>query len=168
MKSFALIAFLLVPLADCQRHECIKGCELNSKPVCGTNGQTYPSACILEIHSCLSPEKNLKVDYEGKCRGDNECPSACILQFDPVCGTDGKTYSNSCFLDIEACNNPELNLKIAKNGQCGDNECPIACTEQLDPVCGTDGKTYSNSCFLEIEACNNPELNLKIAKQGEC
>jgi hypothetical protein len=40
----------------------------------------------------------------GACRGDEEkfgtpftCASACILQYDPVCGENGLTYSNSCF-----------------------------------------------------------------------
>ncbi|KAK8721679.1 hypothetical protein OTU49_012698, partial [Cherax quadricarinatus] len=47
-----------------------------------------------------------------------QCLQACALVIDPVCGTDGNTYSNSCFLDIEACENPHLNLRIDHNGPC--------------------------------------------------
>nr|XP_053655889.1 turripeptide Lol9.1-like [Cherax quadricarinatus] len=48
----------------------------------------------------------------------SQCAQACIALYAPVCGTDGVTYSNSCFLGIAACENPQLNLRIAHQGKC--------------------------------------------------
>lgn len=45
------------------------------------------------------------------------CNIVCPLVFDPVCGTDGKTYGNACLLAAEnACNG--TNVKIAHKGEC--------------------------------------------------
>ncbi|KAJ9596307.1 hypothetical protein L9F63_012674, partial [Diploptera punctata] len=40
-----------------------------------------------------------------------ECPSACTMQYDPVCAegkdSSAKTFSNSCAMDVYNCNNPD-------------------------------------------------------------
>ena len=56
-------------------------------------------------------------ELNGLGRGSKECGIACPENFSPVCGTDGKTYSNECFLSLEACQTG-ANLKVKTSGPC--------------------------------------------------
>ena len=48
-----------------------------------------------------------------------KCPDSCIARYDLVCGLDGKTYSNSCFLGIGSCKSRCKIRKVTK-GRCGE------------------------------------------------
>ncbi|XP_069184310.1 four-domain proteases inhibitor-like [Procambarus clarkii] len=119
----ALLLLLLVacgPLVSAKRPRprCSDVCTADYRPVCGTDGHTYTNSCALQIKACNNPQLKLKVAYEGSCRPANQCPGACPYNYDPVCGTDGKTYGNACGLGVEACKFPHLNLKVDYKGEC--------------------------------------------------
>ena len=47
---------------------------------------------------------------------ENLCDVLCSTEYSPVCGTNGKTYNNTCYLDIAICYDPTLQL--ASDGEC--------------------------------------------------
>jgi len=149
--------------------DCPKVCPMIYAPVCGTDGKTYPSKCVLEAEACESGNDGLAVDYEGECKVSAECPKRCPRNYKPVCGSDGKTYPNLCVLKVAACNDGNESLIVAHTGACDKSvkDCNKPCPKIYLPVCGSDGKTYNNKCLLEVAACESGE-DLEVVKEGPC
>ncbi|EEY53442.1 protease inhibitor Epi11 [Phytophthora infestans T30-4] len=175
---------------------CSEVCPEVFEPVCGSDGVTYSDSCFLGIATCKDP--SIVLAHDGACGVDpgsyemgpstdssesTGCPDVCIEIFRPVCGSDGVTYANSCFLGIASCHDPSITL--AHNGACGSTggegsyattnpptdssestSCPDVCIEIFRPVCGSDGVTYANSCFLGLASCEDPRI--AQAHEGPC
>ena len=182
------------------------GCPEIWDPVCGCDGVTYSNKCEAAAAGinidyagecsitslCKSntdcPRDNYCDKADGDCDGVGQCserPADCPETFAPapVCGCDGKTYSDECEaaaagINVAYAGECSVTSPCTENAQCHDGsycakaegdcdgkgqcaEKPLGCYAIWDPVCGCDGVTYSNKCEAAAAGIN-------VDYAGEC
>lgn len=114
----------------------------------------------------------------------------CTQIFEPVCGSNGKTFTNNCIFNCAA--ESDASLRIVSNGICATavqhveqtynrpRPRPInprqhsqwhtdcACPEIYNPFCASNEQTYPNVCAFTCEKRKHPSVRLHIVHRGEC
>ena len=118
-----------------ERSDCARFCPATWEPVCGSDYRnpttptydTYANQCTMDAKSCLRNLTITKVN-DGECSTNllihgpktrRACAVICPQNWAPICGTDGKTYSNYCSLRVQSCKQNGEVFK-AHDGECGD------------------------------------------------
>ncbi|KAK3864269.1 hypothetical protein Pcinc_030035 [Petrolisthes cinctipes] len=102
--------------------------------------------------------------FTARCQSD--CDFGCSGVWDPVCGTDGITYSNLCSLQLADCKSDD-EILLAHFGPCEEG-CDLDCPIGWLPVCGSNGLTYSCPCELAMANCLSMNNTIETQQEGEC
>jgi hypothetical protein len=145
----------------CQMGNC--PCPRLYRPVCGEDNQQYDNRCFAD---CLG----VAVQADGPCvqishpiSGVKRDRCICTMEFNPVCGSDGRDYANPCLARCRGasiasyggCKRP-THHSITKKTQ------PVCvCTDEYELVCGSDGQDYSTPCLAR---CNGAS----VKASGSC
>ncbi|XP_033118598.1 follistatin-like, partial [Anneissia japonica] len=139
-----------------------------SEKVCGTDGKTYSSNCVLLRKACLQ-KSVIQVDYKGKCERNylrvTNASGRTTVNLDPTEPTSILIPTTS----TEPTQKPSDLIDTTKTPKKGKMcvRCPPTPSYLIRHVCGSDGKTYPTRCILKRKACLK-RSNLTVAYTGKC
>ncbi|CAB3365946.1 Hypothetical predicted protein [Cloeon dipterum] len=128
------------------RCRCPEHCPtLGQHPVCGSDGRSYISECVLRMTACQRQE-HLRVIHLGEC----DTPDPCGQKQCP----------------------PGAKCVVSADGRSASCECPDKCPSYGDhvgsrPVCGSNGVDYANLCQLRRAACTR-DADITVRYHGKC
>ncbi|XP_018562154.1 follistatin isoform X2 [Anoplophora glabripennis] len=124
---------------------CTKKCPDAPKrrQVCGSDDQTYPSACHLREKACQNG-KAIPIAYKGPCRANATCSKVRCRE------------RQSCLKDLDT-------------GMPRCVTCSMSCRPRHmnGPICGTNNSTYHTWCHMMQDACQKGYV-IDTKHSGKC
>jgi GTP:adenosylcobinamide-phosphate guanylyltransferase len=155
MNAFLAVLCLSVACVTAQQ-SCQQDtmCAAVYNPVCGSDGRPYTNECELCVQTF---GQGISMKHRGLCNIANQqtCDqdTMCAAVYNPVCGSDGRTYNNDCELCVQTFGKgvsmKHRGLCAVANQQTCDQD--TMCAAVYNPVCGSDGRTYTNDCELCVQ-----------------
>lgn len=75
--------------------------------------------CLVSNPNCSEYEVCV-VEFDGRPKCVCQSTTECSLDNNPVCGSNGVTYTNECFLKVHICQLDNGNLRKLSDGACGE------------------------------------------------
>ncbi|KAK3797045.1 hypothetical protein RRG08_036876 [Elysia crispata] len=168
----------------------------HARPVCGSDGVTYPGVCSLKKAACENDYQDfVTVESHGPCPGDGQTPVG-VWSGWSACSEDCKqgfrtrtrrvyvqgahsfdTETISCYSTCDAgpCYKGSCTgvaqVCIAHDNNTVTCICPMCQGHELAPVCGRVGKvvqTFDSECDLLHDVCQQQEPDFQLLERRAC
>lgn len=141
-----------------------ENCMVPREPVCGDDGVTYDSDCVM-VRTGAARGLHLQKVRSGKCQPRGRCSPP--LPNWPCAGET--TPADALILPPDQCLEPcRFNaVCLSRRGRAHCSCDRVTCDGAYRPVCAQDGHTYDNECWRQQAECHQQRA-IPAKHQGPC